>query len=189
MISRLVVLTDRHQVPPGSDLLACLRQCVASGLGTVVVREHDLDPGCRHRLLRALSQMPGLRVVSSRIDDPVAAGVHLAAHQPAPAAASRTAWGRSCHSAEEVRTAAASGAGWVTLSPWAATASKPGYGPALPPTAFAGHPVPVLALGGVRPANAAAAVAAGAHGVAVMGEVMRAEQPGRVVAALLEAVR
>lgn len=46
----------------------------------------------------------------------------------------------------------------------------------------------MLALGGITVANAAAARNAGAHGVAVMGAVMRAPDPAAVVAALLQEV-
>jgi thiamine-phosphate pyrophosphorylase len=53
---------------------------------------------------------------------------------------------------------------------------------------FAGHAIPVYALGGIAPGNAAAARAAGAYGVAVMGAVMRAPDPAGVVAALLQEV-
>ena len=77
----------------------------------------------------------------------------------------------------EVARAAGEQASWVTLSPYAVSASKPGHGPALPPGAFVGHPVPVLALAGIDASNAASARAAGAHGVAVMGAVMRASRP------------
>ena len=77
---------------------------------------------------------------------------------------------------------------WVTLSPYAASASKPGYRPLLSADAFAGHALPVLALGGITPGNAAEARAAGAHGVAVMGAVMRAPDPAAVVARLREEV-
>jgi thiamine-phosphate pyrophosphorylase len=87
-----------------------------------------------------------------------------------------------------VAVAAAEGAAYATLSPYAATPSKPGYGPPLPTTAFAGHPIPVFALGGITPANVAEARAAGAYGVAVMGAVMRADEPAAVVRSLLEAL-
>ena len=49
--------------------------------------------------------------------------------------------------------------------------------------------MPVFALGGVEVENAAAMRAAGAHGVAVMGAVMRAPDPAGVVARVMEEVR
>jgi thiamine monophosphate synthase len=78
----------------------------------------------------------------------------------------------------------------VTLGPWAATPSKPGYAPALSPDELAaltrldGAP-PVYALGGVTPSTVADCLAAGARGAAVMGAVMRAERPDAVVRDLL----
>ena len=97
--------------------------------------------------------------------------------------------GRSCHTVAEVYDAAGEGVDYVSLSPYAETASKPGYGPALGPAAFGGEwPVPVYALGGIDPTNAAQARAAGAHGVAVMGAVMRAPHPAAVIEALLHEV-
>ena len=182
MVPRLVLLTDRSQLRLGRGLVRTVLECADAGLEAVVVREHDLDPPSRHALVARLAAVDGLTVLSSRLPDPAAHGLHLAAHQQPPGEGH---WGRSCHAPEEVAVAAAEGAAWVTLSPYAASVSKPGHGPALPPEAFAGHPVPVLALGGVDVTTAAAARAAGAHGVAVMGAVMRAADPARVVAGLL----
>jgi thiamine monophosphate synthase len=182
VIPRLVLLTDRSQLRLGRGLVRTMRECVDAGLAAVVVREHDLEPGQRHALVTALAAIDGLTVISSRIADDAAHGLHLAAHQPPPAGGP---WGRSCHSRADVARAATQGASWVTLSPYAVSASKPGHGPALPSAAWAGHSLPVLALAGVDATNAAAAVAAGAHGVAVMGAVMRAADPAAVVAALL----
>lgn len=181
MIPRLVLVTDRSQLRLGRSLVRTVRECADAGLEAVVVREHDLEPRSRHALVAALAGVGDLSVISSRIPDEAADGVHLAARQ-APAAGW---WGRSCHGPDEVRRAAEQGASWVTLSPYAASASKPRRGPALPPDAFAGHPLPVLALAGVEVDNAAAAVGNGAHGVAVMGAVMRSDDPAAVVRALL----
>ena len=71
------------------------------------------------------------------------------------------------------------------LFTFAATASKPGYGPPLPSQEYADLPLPTYALGGIDPTNAAAALAAGADGIAVMGAVMRAASPASVVRDLL----
>lgn len=189
-LPRLLVLTDRAQLPTGRCLVETLVECHRAGLEGVVVREHDLEPYARRALLAQLARVPDLWVVSSRLPDPSAHALHLAGHQPAPRplAGLVRPWGRSCHDRASVDRAAAEGAAWVTLSPFAATTSKPGYGPPLPTAAYAGHRLPVLALGGVTPENAHRAVAAGAYGVAVMGEVMSADRPGDVVAALLSAL-
>ncbi|KRF13884.1 hypothetical protein ASG90_13770 [Nocardioides sp. Soil797] len=228
-LPRLLVLTDRSQLRLGRGLVRTITECVDAGLTHVVVREHDLAPEARSALVAALVAVPGLTVISSRILDPSAHGLHLPAAPP-PTTASTTAsttttttgsnaglwsrkyrfrpssatitprytpqgegeWGvvgRSCHSAEDVRRAAGAGADYVTLSPFAATRSKPGHGPALGSAAYPGHEVPVFALGGIGVDNAATARAVGAHGVAVMGEVMRSADPPGTVARLLETIR
>jgi thiamine-phosphate pyrophosphorylase len=122
-------------------------------------------------------------------------GVHLAAAEPWPEAAAREGLvaGRSCHTPSELAAALVEGADRATYSPVFATASKPGYGPALGLDGLAAgcRAVPglaVLALGGVDPATAGACVEAGAAGVAVMGGIMRAAHPAAAVRALLRAV-
>lgn len=189
-VARLVLLTDRTQLPPGRDLVETVRACAQTGLRQVVVREHDLDQDTRHRLVTDLATIDDLVVISSRRPDPAAAGLHLSAHQTAPEPGTEARWfGRSCHTVEEVHRAAAEGAAYVTLSPFAATRSKPGYGPPVDTAGYAGdHGIPVLALGGIGPGSAARARAAGAHGVAVMGAVMRATDPAAVVRRLLAEV-
>jgi thiamine-phosphate pyrophosphorylase len=184
VIPRLVLLTDRSQLRLGRGLVRTVRECADAGLRAVVVREHDLAPERRRALVRTLAEIDGLTVLSSRIPDRAAHGLHLAAHQPPP---HRARWGRSCHSHADVARAAELGASWVTLSPYAASASKPGRAN-LPATAYVGHPVPVLALAGIDTTNAADAIAAGAHGVAVMGAVMRAAEPAAIVGDLLREV-
>jgi thiamine-phosphate pyrophosphorylase len=108
-------------------------------------------------------------------------GVHLAANAPIAAArarlGARALIGVSAHGDADVAAAAAAGADYATLSPIFASASKPGYGPALGVAALAHavpHGLPVLALGGVTAERADACLRAGAAGIAVMGEVMRA---------------
>lgn len=186
MTRRLVVLTDRAQVPPGRSLRDVLGAAAEAGLTTVLLRELDLPEDERAKIADH-ARTAGLEVVAAHRAVPGCSGVHLPAGAPRPAVAAR--WGRSCHSRADVVAAAADGAWWATLSPYAATASKPGHGPPLPADAWSRLPVATYALGGITPANAAAARAAGAYGVAVMGAVMRADDPATVVADLLAAVR
>ena len=182
-MTRLLVLTDRSQLSLGRCLRAQMAACRDAGLTHVVLRELDLVDPQREQLGADLADL-GLTVVAAHRDLAAAAGRHLAAGQPAVAGV----FGRSCHSPDEVARAAAEGASWATLSPYTVSGSKPGYGPPLPRDAFAGLPLPTFALGGITPGNARAARKSGAHGVAVMGAVMRSADPGAVVAALLEAV-
>ena len=62
------------------------------------------------------------------------------------------------------------------------TASKPGYGPEIGRKGSgrdrARCRVPVLAIGGINTVRVAEVIAAGCAGVAVMGGVMRAADPG-----------
>ncbi|NYJ02714.1 thiamine-phosphate pyrophosphorylase [Nocardioides thalensis] len=186
-LPRLLLLTDRSQLRLGRPLVRTLEECAAAGLTHVVVRELDL-PDTHRALIAAEAAAVGLTVISAHRPLPGAAGVHLpASAAPTGAGGGGGALvGRSCHSADDVTRAV--GATYATLSPYAPTRSKPGHGPPLPPSTYAGHAVPVFALGGITAANAADARAAGAHGVAVMGEVMRSPDPAATVAALLEAV-
>jgi thiamine-phosphate pyrophosphorylase len=183
----LLLLTDRHQLPAGRCLERTVAECVSAGLAVVVLRELDLPAPERAELAAELARH--VTVISARRLLPGTAGVHLAAHQPVVAARH----GRSCHDESQLRQAVSGGAAWVTLSPVAASRSKPGYGPALgvdgmARLAPAAAGVPVYALGGIDATNAADFRAAGGHGVAVMGAVMRANDPATVISELLAAV-
>jgi len=185
ILSRLLVLTDRAGAT--APLVDVVARAIDGGARTVVLRERDLPADERARLadeLRALlAPVDGLLVVAG--GSLVSNAVHLAGAEPVPSPRPALV-GRSCHDATEV--ARAQGCDWVTLSPWGATDSKPGYGPPLGAAGFAAlavHAPPSYALGGVGPAEVEACLAAGAHGVAVMGAVMQAAEPERVVADLL----
>lgn len=183
----LLLLTDRSQLPAGRSLERTVAECASAGLAAVLLRELDLSEPERTALAAELARH--VAVISARTLLPATAGVHLAAHQPVVA----TRHGRSCHDESQLRQAVTGGAAWVTLSPVAASPSKPGYGPALgidgvARLAPAAAGVPVYALGGIDATNATDFQAAGAHGVAVMGTVMRADDPAAVVERLLGAV-
>ncbi|MFC7273651.1 thiamine phosphate synthase [Paractinoplanes rhizophilus] len=173
--SGLVLLTDRRLA--SGSLLTVVARAVRGGVAWVVLRERDLPYAERRALAVALRDLlpPGRLIVAG--PDPLGAdAVHLAAADPLPAAVVALV-GRSCHDTPRL-----SIENYVTLSPVYPTRSKPGYGPALPPARAAGIAggVPWLALGGIdTPARAAECAAAGARGIAVMGAVMRADDPER----------
>jgi thiamine-phosphate pyrophosphorylase len=191
-LPRLLLLTDRSQLPDGRELVDTVGACVEAGLEAVMLRELDLPDPERRSLAAALASA-GATVITARTWLDGAAGVHLSATQTGLDARPAPFHGRSCHDDEEVRRAVGAGASYLTISPVAASASKPGHGPALGARGvrraadLAGR-VPVFALGGVDAANAAAMRDAGAHGVAVMGAVMRADDPAAAFTRIAEAL-
>lgn len=188
-LPRLMVLTDRHQLPPGRDFVDTYARCHDAGLTHIVLREIDLPLAARCGLAADLAAR-GLHVIAAYFPLRDGFGVHLRADQPMSDAEGH-AFGRSCHSVEDVARAATEGATWVMLSPFADSRSKPGRRP-LPRDAFTAAArlgVAVFALGGIDHTTAASARAAGAHGVAVMGAVARASDPAAEIRRLHEALR
>jgi len=190
----VVVVTDRvAAAASGRPLVDVVARAVDGGAAAVLLREKDLAPGERRRLaetLRAVTAAGGAALwVASDAALALAAGadaVHLAAADPWPAPDSRIRRGSSCHGETELVAARDAGADHVTYSPVFATPSKPGYGPPLGLAGLAAgcRAVPdlaVVALGGIEPGRARGCAAAGAAGVALMGAVMRADDPGAVV--------
>lgn len=183
----LVVVTDRRQAR--RPLPEVIRAAVAGGARWVLLREKDLPLAERQlladRLREILAAAGGTLLVAG--PDPLGgAAVHLAAAGPYPPPGLPLV-GRSCHHPDELRRLSTEN--YVTLSPVYPSPSKPGYGPPLRPAGLARlvrrTPVPVLALGGIAsPDQVAACLAAGAAGVAVMGAVMRADDPAATVARL-----
>jgi thiamine monophosphate synthase len=181
-LPRLLVVTDRVQA--AGPLAVVVADAVAAGARAVLLRDRDLPDDERAALaadLRAvLDPVGGLLVTAGSVAGPahpaVHPAVHLAAAEPFPDPRPALV-GRSCHSAAELAQARAEGCDWAFLSPVFRTASKPDYGPALGVEGFARlRPPgpPVYALGGVLPEHVPDLLAAGAHGIAVMGPVMRA---------------
>ncbi len=185
----LLVVTDRHGAP--RPLAETVRAAVAGGARFVWLRDRDLDRAARRALaldvLADLTPLGGCLVIGGDVAlaaETGAHGVHLGgAATAADIAQARAALGPkaligvSAHSPTEVAAATEAGADYATLSPIFPTASKPGYGPALGLSALEacrGLPIPVFALGGVGAAQAPACLGAGAAGIAVMGELMRA---------------
>jgi len=196
----LLVISDRSQAT--RPLVEIAAAAFEGGCRWFSLREKDLPAAERRALLAelvALGRRYDAAVMAHDDIDAVeavgAAGVHLPRGSE-PAIARRHLpqglIGVSAHSAAEAAAQLRAGADYVTLSPIFLTDSKPGYGPALGLDTLAAAaqaaPGPIIALAGIGPDNAAACLAAGARGVAVMGEIMRAADPEATVRLLLAAM-
>jgi thiamine-phosphate pyrophosphorylase len=196
----LLVISDRRQARRPLEEVA--EAVFAGGCRWFSLREKDLTPEERRVLLGELVPL-GRRfgaVVTAHEDiEAVVAigadGVHVPGGGSPGAVRARLPGaliGASAHSADEAAALLRAGADYVTVSPVFMTASKPGYGPALGLEALASiaarAPGPVVALGGITPENAAQCVAAGARGVAVMGEIMRSADPRAIVERMLRGI-
>jgi thiamine-phosphate pyrophosphorylase len=193
----LLVISDRRQARrPFAELAEA---AFAGGCRWFSLREKDLSPQERQSLLAALVECGQRWGATVTVHDDVeaaaaanAGGVHLPTGANPAAARARLRHGligASAHSAEEASTQLRAGADYVTISPIFLTPSKPGYGPALGLDGLAciAKQVtgPLIALGGISAENAALCLSAGAQGIAVMGEVMRASDPRAVVEGIL----
>jgi thiamine-phosphate pyrophosphorylase len=197
----LLLVTDRHQARlPLADVV---RAALAAGCRWVSVREKDLSDD--DQIALALTLLPIARRYGARLtlhgDAALAKacggdGVHLPAGSDP--AASRALLGPdkligvSLHTITEAEAIDASVVDYAIAGPAFETPSKPGYGPEIGHKGLAEiaavAPVPVLAIGGLNATRAAEVLAAGPVGIAVMGSIMRAVDPGQEVKALLAIV-
>ena len=98
--------------------------------------------------------------------------------------------GISAHHPDEIR-AAPPEVDYAQLAPIFQPLSKPHAGPHLGVRAVAEaarYDIPVIAQGGITPANATAIAAAGAAGIAVTGAILSAPDPARATRALRAAL-
>jgi thiamine-phosphate pyrophosphorylase len=196
----LLVISDRSQAR--RPLTEIASAAFSGGCRWFSVREKDLPAAERRALLAELVAL-GRRfdaTITAHDDlDAVittgAGGVHLPdGSDPAAARALQPQGliGVSAHGAAEAAALIKAGADYVTVSPIFLTDSKPGYGPALGLAGLAEAVTlakgPVIALAGINPENACSCIDAGAAGIAVMGEIMRAADPEATVRALIRAI-
>jgi thiamine-phosphate pyrophosphorylase len=197
----LLVISDRGRARRPLEEVAAAS--FAAGCRWFSLREKDLAPAERRLLLRRLVVLGAAYGAAVMVHADVAAAATCGAagvHLPGGVAPTRqrnrlpagALIGCSAHDAAELAAAAAGGADYATLSPIFASASKPGYGPALGlarlGAAVAASPLPVIALGGIDETSAPACLYAGAAGIAVMGGIMAAADPGMAVMNLLAAM-
>ena len=166
-------------------LLALITAAVRARINLVQLREKNLTARSLYELTTraaAITRGSATRLlVNDRADIARAAhadGVHLTtrsleAHTIRRAFGADFLIGVSTHSVAEARAALEGGADFATFGPVFETASKRAYGPAvgldlLQEAARALSPFPLLALGGITLDNAAAALRAGASGIAAI---------------------
>ncbi|MBT3268284.1 thiamine phosphate synthase [Candidatus Poribacteria bacterium] len=198
---RLYLITDAGRA--AHPLAHVIDAACGAGLRLAQIRDKDLaddEYAAQASSMLATARANGTRILLNGRPHLVrvtgADGVHLPSARSIADARAVTGRdvlvGYSAHGEAELRYAEQAGADFVTLSPVYPTASKPGAR-ALGLPAFADMAaqcaVPVFALGGVTPANAAACREAGAYGVAVCGAIVGAADPASATADLLEASR
>ena len=196
----ILLITDRSQT--SRPLIDVVAAAFDGGCRWVSIREKDMPDLERRRLAEDILRRaePYKARVGVHDDVPLAAslglrGLHLPTggkvDQAKKLVDPRCLIGRSAHNASEVAACAAAGADYASLSPIFLTRSKPGYGPAVGLEALAGiageAELPIVALGGIGPEQVALCRDAGAKGIAVMGEIMRADDPRRVMRELVKA--
>ncbi len=177
------LVTDRRLVP---DLAARADAALAGippGTAAIHLREKDLGGRDLLAIARALAAVCRARgqllLVNDRLDVALAAGaagVQLPSAGVPPREARRLLGpkalvGVSCHSAADVVRARDGGATFATFGPIHDTPSKRAFGPPLGLAALREASrlgLPLVALGGIVPAGAAEAFAAGASGVAAI---------------------
>lgn len=192
----ILVISDRHQARQPLEQVA--EAVFTAGGRWLLVREKDLAAEARLALVRqilVIARPFGASVMTSAdvtaVRETGAVGVHLP--DGGDVASARAVLGTgacigySAHNGAGAAAAVNAGADYVTLSPIFPSISKPDYGPALGLAALrdVAARLPVLALGGVTVETVSKCLDAGAAGVAVMGAVMSADDPGAVMAALL----
>jgi thiamine-phosphate pyrophosphorylase len=195
--STLQVVTDRHQAP--QPLEQIVAEVLSAGARWVWFRDRDLEIAERRQLALRLAKLVqstgGCLSIGGDVELAVEAGTQVHVRDIAAVAQARRRLGPaalvglSAHGIADVADAHAAGADYVTLSPIYPSVSKPGYGPPLGLGAIqhaAEIGIPVLALGGIAASNTAAAMSAGAAGVAVMGAIMAADRPAAVIDEILQ---
>ncbi len=192
---------DRH------PLLESVEAAVEAGVDWLQVRDRELEGAellawasdlCAAARRGARSR--GVKIVLNRRVDVALAigadGIHLGFDALGPEDAALllkrgAEIGVSAHTPDEVAAARDAGATYAHLAPIWAPLSKAAERPALGIAALEAacrHGLPVLAQGGVSAQRCAAVLAAGASGVAVTGDILLADDPGRAAATLRAAL-
>jgi thiamine-phosphate pyrophosphorylase len=188
---KLMLVTDRRRSK--RPLEETVRMALAGGVDAVQVRERDLSARELYELalkLRAVTREAGAAlIVNQRLDVALAAGadgVHLGWRSLSPAAVRKLAGekflvGISCHDAPQLHSAEEVRASYALLGPVFHTPSKEGLvspiglGPLKELVSAA--KIPILAIGGITPENAAQVMGTGVAGIAAISALIDPEDP------------
>ena len=197
----LILITDRGQAL--HPLLEICGAALDAGFTGIMVREKDLSGGPLYQLASPIAELCAARgkpcLINDRLDVALAipgAGAHVGkGGMPVPEARKLlgpdSLLGYSAHEPEEASLAIEAGASYVTLSPIFPSLSKPELSPRGPRWLAEGAsglpPDRVVGLGGITASNIGEIRKTGVRGVAVMGEVMRSDNPALTAAELIEA--
>lgn len=201
LIGRLQVLTD---LDAPTDPLVAVDAALAAGAPIIQVRAKALGDRLLFAFAEAVVTRCRVAGATSLIDDRVdialatgADGVHLGDDDLPVDVARRllhpdAVIGATARDVDAARARVAEGADYLGVGPTYATTTKVGLPPALGPEAVgavaAAVPVPVFAIAGITLERVPEILAAGVHGIAVVGAVTRAGDPGAATAALLAAI-
>lgn len=199
---RLIVATDRR-LAATRDIVQVVRDALRAGCPAVQLREKELPPRDVLPLARTVRQVTHdagvLLLVNDRLDVALAVGadgVHLGPDDLPVAHARELAppsflIGYSASTVRRARSAIASGADYIGCGPVFPTTTKPDAGSTIGVAQLAriaaAVDAPVVAIGGITPDYAPAAIHAGAAGVAVISAVMKAADPWATTTELLAA--
>lgn len=196
---RLMLVTQNSLMRP--DRHTALEAALAAGARLVQLREKDVSPAELRALAlraKALCDLHGAHLVVNgavEIACEIGAGVHLQESQSV--AAARAELGKQCligqsvHSVASALRAQDEGCDYVVFGSVFATATHPGGVPAgleVLEEATQLTSLPVLAIGGITPENAAMCRERGAHGVAVIRAVWDAQDIAEAVRRFLAAL-
>jgi thiamine-phosphate pyrophosphorylase len=202
LVGRLHLITD---VRPGRDPVPVVAAALDAGVPVVQVRLPQPAPD-RVVFELALEIVARCRAAGATclVDDRLhvalavgADGAHVGASDLPVDAARRVlgpsaVLGATARDPAAARAAVAAGATYLGVGPAYRTATKQGLpepiGPAGVGAVAAAVPVPVIAIGGVTVERVPELVAAGAYGVAVVGAVWGAADPGDACRELLAAL-
>jgi thiamine-phosphate pyrophosphorylase len=202
LIGRLHLITDAR---PGRDVLAVVAAGLAAGVDTVQVRVPDATSDreayeLARQILAMCRDSGAACLVNDRLHIALALGAdggHVGADDlPVVAARKilgpRAVLGATARDPETARRAVKDGASYLGVGPAYRTSTKDGLpdpiGPAGVAAVAGAVTVPVIAIGGVTAAGVAELTGAGAYGIAVVGAVSEAADPGKAVTELLQAI-